>query len=177
MELGIGKALEYSGLGIAIVFALIIVLMIVVKNKGTQDIQYAEIEMPVGDQIAYFKLSSLPVGESAVVLEQNRMAYTDQDFTKAISKNVVHFKTAMSLCKDKLEIQTLNGVINVKNISGEDITGDIVLYYKNSSTDMLYGGITYRCVITGGLKNGEIKQLQAQHFRTSGSRIMFVTCG
>ena len=31
MELGIGKALEYSALGIAIVFALIIVLMIVVK--------------------------------------------------------------------------------------------------------------------------------------------------
>lgn len=31
MEIGIGKALEYSGLGIAIVFALIIVLMIVVK--------------------------------------------------------------------------------------------------------------------------------------------------
>jgi Na+-transporting methylmalonyl-CoA/oxaloacetate decarboxylase gamma subunit len=31
MELGFGKALEYSALGIAIVFALIIVLMIVVK--------------------------------------------------------------------------------------------------------------------------------------------------
>ena len=31
MEIGIGKALEYSGLGIAIVFVLIIVLMIVVK--------------------------------------------------------------------------------------------------------------------------------------------------
>ena len=35
MEIGIGKALEYSGLGIAIVFALIIVLMIVVKIMTT----------------------------------------------------------------------------------------------------------------------------------------------
>ena len=35
MERGIGKALEYSGLGIAIVFAMIIVLMIVVKIMTT----------------------------------------------------------------------------------------------------------------------------------------------
>lgn len=152
-------------------------LMIVVKNTGEKDIQFAEIEMPVGNQIAYFKLSTLPVGESVVVLEQNRMLYTDSDFTTAISKNVVAFQQPMSLCPDKLKIQELDGMLNITNISGEDITDDIIIYYKNSSSDMLYGGVTYRGVITGGLKNGELRQISAGHFSAASSRIMFVTCG
>ena len=65
--------------------------------------------------------------------------------------------------------------MNITNISGNDITGDVVIYYKNASSDMLYGGITYRVTVTGGLKAGEIKQLTGSHFSASGSRIMFVT--
>lgn len=152
-------------------------LMIVVKNTGTQDIQYAEIEMPVDDKIARFKMSTLPAGESMVVLEMNRMEYVDTTYTTAISKNVALFQNPMSLCKDKVEIQTHNGTINITNISGSDIVGDVVIYYKNSSADMLYGGITYRCVISGGLKKDEIKQISASHFTAAGSRVMFVTVG
>jgi hypothetical protein len=152
-------------------------LMIVVKNEGTKDIQYAEVEMPVGDQTAYFKLSTLPAGESMVVLEKNRMAYTDGDYQTAISKNVAFFQAPLSLCKEKIVIQALNGTINITNVSGADITGDVVIYYKNSASDMLYGGVTYRCVISGGLKKGEIKQISASHFTANGSRVMFVTCG
>lgn len=152
-------------------------LMIVVKNTGDQDVQFAEIEMPVEDQLAYFKMSTLPAGESMVLLEQNRMAYVDTDYTTAISKNVVLFGEPMSLCADKLKLQEKDGVINVTNISGADITGDIIIYYKNSSNDMLYGGVTYRTVIPGGMRKDEIKQIQAKHYTTSGSRIMFVTCG
>lgn len=152
-------------------------LMIVVKNNGEQDVQFAEIEMPVDDKIAYFKMSTLPVGESMVLLEQNRIAYVDTEYSTAISKNVVLFQEPMSLCTDKLKLQEMNGVINVMNISGADITGDIIIYYKNSSDDMLYGGVTYRTVIPGGIRKDEIKQIQAKHYTTTGSRIMFVTCG
>lgn len=153
------------------------VLMIVVENTDDTDVQLAEIEMSVGKQTASFKLTTLPAGESMVLLETSRMQYTDMDFTTAIAKNVVLFQEPLSCCEDKIKIQILGSALNITNISGSDITGDVVIYYKNASSDMLYGGITYRVTVTGGLKAGEIKQLTGSHFSASGSRIMFVTIG
>lgn len=153
------------------------VLMIVVENTGDTDVQLAEIEMPVGKQTACFKLTTLPAGESVVLLETNRMEYANVSYTTAISKNVVLFQAPLSLCEDKIKLQILDGALNITNISGSDITGDVVIYYKNSSSDMLYGGITYRVTVTGGMAKDEIKQLTGSHFSASGSRIMFVTIG
>ena len=63
------------------------------------------------------------------------------------------------------------------NISGQDIIGDVVIYYKNAAEDLYYGGITYRVRIEGGMKADEIKQIMASHFSDTGSKIMFVTAG
>ena len=81
----------------------------------------------------------------------------------------------MSIHADVLKLQGLDGALNITNISGEDITGDIVIYYKNSSSDMYYGGITYRVRLEGGLKDGEIRQIMSDHYSTSGSEVLFVT--
>ncbi len=154
------------------------VLMIMVKNTGPQDIQYAEIELPVGKKLATFTLTNLPVGDSVVLLEKNRMAYdAAAQYSTAIAKNVVPFKEPMGLCSDKIKVEGRNGVLKVTNISGEDITGDVIIYYKNSSVDMLYGGITYRVVIRGGIPKGETQQILAGHYSVSGSRIVHITCG
>jgi len=153
------------------------ILMITVKNEGVNAIQYAEISMPVGEKTASFALSTLPPNSTIIVLEKNRMSYEKADYTTAIAENVAIFSEPLNLCEDRLKIQCLDGIMNVSNISGEDIEEDIVIYYKNSATDVLYGGITYRLRVENGLKNGEIRQIAASHFSESGSRIMFVTCG
>ena len=154
------------------------VLMLVVTNNSEDDIQYAEITIPVSDGEANFSLSTLPAGETVVLLEKNRMAYSAAEaYTGAAMKNVALFSEPVSLCEDQLELQILNGAINVTNISGEDIAGDIVVYYKNSADDIYYGGITYRVRIEGGLKAGEVRQIMASHFSGSGSTIMFATVG
>lgn len=154
------------------------VLMLVVTNVGDTAIQYAEITLPTEGGDAMFKLSTLPVGESCVLLEQTRMAHTgNEDISKATAANVAIFREPLSLCEEQLKFQALDGILNVINISGEDITGDIVVYYKNAAADLYYGGITYRVRLTGGMKQGEIKQLVADHFSDSGSKIMFVTIG
>lgn len=152
------------------------VLMAVVTNNGTQTVQYAQFQLTDGEKTADFSLSTLPPGESVVVLEQSRMGYA-AGLTQATVQNVAIFQAEPTLCQDKIKIQALDGALNITNISGEDIAGNVVIYYKNSSADMLYGGITYRVVISGGMKAGEIRQGTAAHFSTSGSRIMFVTCG
>lgn len=154
------------------------ILMITVTNTGSQTVQYAEIQLTDGETTAHFSLSTLPPGESVVLLEQNRMSYADgKNLTEASARNVAIFPEEPTLCEERLKIQSLNGVLNVTNISGEDITGAVVIYYKNASSDMLYGGITYRVTIAGGIKAGEIKQITASHFSESGSRVMWVTVG
>ena len=154
------------------------VLMMVVTNFSEEDVQYAEIIMPTTAGDAIFNLSTLPAGESVVLLEQNRMAYTgEEDTSTAMCQNVAVFSEPLSLREDMLKLQILDGAINVKNISGQDISDDIVIYYKNAAADLYYGGITYRIRIEGGLKADEIKQITATHFSDSGSKIMFVTAG
>lgn len=152
------------------------VLMLVVTNTGAEAIEYAQISMPAADGTAQFSISTLMPGASAVLLEQDRMLYTgNEDPSQAEASAVAVFDELPSMCEEQLELQILDGAINVKNISGGDITGDILIYYKNSSADLYYGGITYRVRIEGGMKDGEIKQLMASHFSASGSKIVFVT--
>ena len=154
------------------------IAMILVKNTGEEYIQYAEVTVACGETEGFFTLSTLFPGESMVVLEQSRKAYGDFKGTvNAIAENVAVFSEVPTLYEDQLKVQGLNGALNITNISGKDITETISIYYKNSSSDMLYGGITYRVQITGGLKAGEIKQIISDHFSEAGSRIMFVTLG
>ena len=153
------------------------IMMVVVKNEGEETIQYAEIKMPVGEQEAFFKLTTLTPGSMMVLLEQNRMQYVADDYNVAVAENVAIFQEPLSLCEDRLKIQLLDGLLNVLNISDEDIDGEIVIYYKYSAPDVLYGGITYRVRIEGGLKKDEIKQVTASHLSANGSVVMFVTCG
>lgn len=154
------------------------ILMIIVTNNSDQTLQYAQIQLTDGEKTANFSLSTLPPGESVVVLESGRMSYEEgKELTDATIQNAVMFSTEPTLCEDKIKIQALDGVLNITNISGGDISGDVVIYYKHAARDLLYGGITYRVTITGGLKKDEIRQITAGHFTTSGSRVMWVTCG
>ena len=152
------------------------ILMIVVTNTSDRTIQYAELQLTDGVDTAKFALSTLPPGESMVVLEQNRMPYSDGvNLTQASAHNVAFFLEEPSTNEDKLKIQILDGIMNITNISNAPITGNVVVYYKNIFNDRLYGGITYRVTISGGLKTGEIKQISAAHFSSTDSRLMFTT--
>lgn len=150
------------------------VMMIEVYNYGVEAIQYAEISL--GD--AEFVLTTLPVGEKMIILEKSRMAFDENaDYSQAEARNVARFQVPMSLCSDKIQIQELNGALNISNISGQDIQGDIFIYYKNVSDDMLLGGITYRARIAEGMEKNGVRQILANHYTIDGSRVMFVTCG
>lgn len=154
------------------------VLMICVTNTGEQDIQYAEVSMALAEGAAHFTLSTLPAGQTVALLEESRLQWSEEeDYAYAIAENIAPFQESLSLQEDKLQIQTFDGGINVTNISGQDITGDIVIYYKNAQQGMFYGGVTYRVRIEGGLKADELRQLMSESFYAAGSQIVFVTIG
>ena len=154
------------------------VLGILVKNTGDEYIQTMDITLTAGETQAQFSLSTLFPGDTIVVLEKNRMAYsTAPVFEQASTSAVARFAEHPGMCEQQLEIQCLNGVINITNISQQDIAGDICIYYKNYVDGLYYGGITYRIRIEGGLPAGRIHQGTAAHFSPQNSTVVFVTCG
>lgn len=153
------------------------VLKLKVTNISEEPIQFAEIVLPVGKKTAKFTVTALPAGGTAILLEQNRMEYVEDREYKledAECTNLAVFEKELSLQEEKLEIQMLDGAINITNISGEDITQTIVLCYKNHEDDVYYGGIAYRIRMEGGLKAGELRQIMASHFHQPGSQLIFV---
>lgn len=154
------------------------VLGIKITNTGEEYVQAMDITLTDGDVTAEFSLSTLFPGQTVVVLEKNRMAYTGApEFTGFEIGSVALFDGNPGMAEDKIKIQCLDGVINITNISEEDITGDILVYYKNCIGGIYYGGITYRLRVEGGLKAGEIRQGSAAHFNTNNSTVVFATCG
>lgn len=152
------------------------VMMITVRNTGDEYIQYAEIDMPLSIGNASFSVSTLAPGMSIILLEQNRKLFDAKEkYDSAVVKNVAVFYEPVTMYEDKLYIQPLDGALNITNVSGSDIAGDIYIYYKNYSGDMYYGGITYRARIENGIETEEIRQVMTKHFSENDSRIMFVT--
>ncbi len=150
------------------------VLSIVVLNTNENDLQYAEIYLKYEDYTAEFTVSNLPAGESALLLEKKRAGAREETPNVYLMENAVFFQTKMDAKNDIIEISGVSGVANIKNISDGDIIGDIVIDYKNYSNDMFYGGITYRITVSGGLKAGELKQVNAGHYVPNSSKIMAV---
>lgn len=153
------------------------VMMLIVENGAAQDLQLARIDVAYGDFTAEFEVTNLPAGEKVVVLEKNRHSSVSEEYRSVSSRNVVFFPEGMGLQEDRLEITGQQGSIDVKNISETDVAGDIYVYYKNSASDILYGGITYRAKIENGLAVGETKRVLTGHYSPDNCTVVMVTCG
>lgn len=153
------------------------VVMCIVRNDGDRAVEYAQLKLNDGQKDIPFTLTALLPGRSVVLLATDRTAYDKAAaYTATMAQSVAFFSYEPSLQADRLQIQGLDGGLNITNISGADITGDVVVYYKNVASDgLLYGGITYRTRIAGGIKAGELKQGMTQHFSVKGSEVLFAT--
>lgn len=151
------------------------VLMIIVHNPTDKPLQYAEITLFAGDDLAYFDVSTLPAGESAVVLERNMLPY-EEDYRYLLKNMQTAYFTdgVCTLHEDVFEITGDNSQLSVKNISEKDVDGTVKIYYKTFKDGYYYGGITYNVSIDS-LASGQTKTVPAGHFIKDYSQLMFVT--
>ena len=149
-------------------------MMVILKNTSEKDLQLARFTLEYADFTAEFEVTNLSAGASVVTLERNRRDAAGEPKSAKLS-TVVFFQEKMALLEDKLELSGSAGTISVKNISGEDISGNIWVYYKYSATDIFYGGITFRAKITDGLKAGESTKIPAGHYNPNSVQIVCVT--
>ena len=148
-------------------------LMIILKNEGEMALQLSRINLEYMDFTANFEATNIPAGESVVLLEKNRHAFVADSYLRATAENVVFFQEPMSLLEDQLKITGERGMITVENLTDETM-GEIHIYYKNSATDLLYGGITYRARVDSGLKPGKSTTVTTNHFNPSNCTILNV---
>lgn len=149
------------------------VFCIRVKNNGESDVQYAHITLTRGSESYNFDLSTLPVGETvqALELERQKLPENTAELTAAVTL-FAPFDEPLSMHSDKFEISASDSTVTIKNISGEDYS-QVYVYYKNSGSDMLIGGITYR--VGTPLAAGESINCYTSHYSDSASRLLFVS--
>ena len=154
------------------------IMMITVENTSAVNIQYCEIYLlDENGEEARFALSTLPANEKVQVLEKNKRSFKKNDnFVRADAEYVAYFQKEMSMYSDTVKISGLDGALNITNISDNDITGTVYVYYKNydSENDLFVGGITYRAKVDSGIKAGEIAQVMTSHYSPETSMLMFV---
>lgn len=153
------------------------VMLLVLENTSASDLQLARIEVEYTDFTAQFQATNVPAGEAVVLLELNRHTYVDEDYRAVSSRNVVFFDEPMDICETQLSLEDGETSIKVTNISDKDISGEIYVYYKYSAGGLLYGGITFRAKIEGGLAAGTSAVVTTGHYDPNLSRILCVTCG
>ena len=151
------------------------VMMIIVRNVGSEDIQLANIDAVCGGSDYRFTLTNLAAGAQVVLLDLDRKPSAEITGFSAVMEAPVLFQMPMQMQEDSLRIGGSQGMLEVENISGADIGGDICIYYKYAAEDILYGGITFRVRIEGGLKAGEQRRVQAGHYDPARCALVQVT--
>lgn len=146
-----------------------------VANKSDKDIQLVRIYVVTDQKECLFEITTLPSQKTVTVLEKNAQTiYENEKILEIREENKVLFANKLSLNADKFSITPLDKVINIKNISTNDISSDVYVYFKRIDADGDYfGGITFRSN-AGELKAGEFKQIPATHLIKENSEVLFV---
>lgn len=150
------------------------ILCVSVTNVSDRDIEYCVLKCKVDKKEAVFSFSVLPKNTSAVAIEQNGMKYKkDMIFSAWSLEEKVDFQHDFALYDEIFGIAYENNLIEIKNLTQNDIDGKIKICYKNLAAENLYDNKAYTVTVTG-LKKGEMKQLFPKHFHSENSRIIFI---
>lgn len=149
------------------------IMMVILENQGTQDLQLARIDLEYSDFTANFEVTNLPAGESVVLLEKNRQPYVSASYLRAGTSVVSFYDECMSLKEDQVKVTGGKHEITIENISDETL-GKVVVYYKGCAAEQLYGGTTYRISTEAELQPGESVTLPTGHYYETASRFVLV---
>lgn len=151
------------------------VMALLVKNDTEESIQLADLSVADKAGNTYeFRITTLLPGQEMLVLENNRAIYdATVELDSVDITSLALFSETPSLHEDIFEIQGTDNLITIKNISEETISAARICY-KNISSDIYIGGITYTVSIPQ-LLPGETLNMPTRHFTEDASEVVFVT--
>ncbi len=160
--LKITKIYEYNGR-----------LAVVAENVSDTDVEYALLTVKSGTDSFTFNISALMQKTKALLVCNEAVGFDSHDiYTGWKTENVVNFKETPVMNNDKFDICVTDGSISVKNISGNDITSDILIYYKQKQDNLLNGSVTHRIRISG-LGTGAQTYVKADSLNENNCQIIF----
>lgn len=149
-------------------------LAVLVENVSDNDVEYAVLSVKSKEDILTFNVSALLSDTRALLIcNENVTADPDGDYTAWKTENKLFFENAPSMHNDKIEVSVLDGSVSLKNISGEDISSDIYVYYKEKHEDLLNGSYTGRFKVYG-LKADSKTFVKAEKLNESNCQIIFI---
>lgn len=147
-----------------------------IVNSSDEDIEYLKIHAATAEAEGNFEVTVLPAGGELIVLESSAAAYPqDAENAQYNAENLAFFQEERSILPEQLALYGQDNWIKAENISGEDITGNIYVYYKNLEDGVFRGGITYRAVFPEGIAAGEAEEQEVLHYMKDNSQVMYVT--
>lgn len=149
------------------------VFAIVVQNTGDSPLKTAKIVMTDENGNEYiFKLSTLPEGTSAIVMEEERQSYSPDINLLSIEASE-SFLDALSLNEDKISLSFDGENLKIKNISETDLTAVYVRYKSFTCGNVYLGGITYSTSFKN-VEAGAEQTVSTAHLSLSESHILMV---
>lgn len=148
------------------------VAVILVENDSDTQLQFAELHYRIDSREALFRVSELPPGEKALVVEQARLvAMPVSVWAAEPEKDLIVYLAAAPA--EGLELRCeKNGELSLKNTGGRAAAFDLI--YKQRGEDGVFlGGIAYHTAVPV-LEAGETAVLEAPHF-TETSELVRVT--
>lgn len=120
------------------------VLALQFTNNGSDAIQYAEYAFQAGSETLSFKLSDLPAGYSAVVLEANRHPYDSAEVLKLTDRVVATVESLSFASEQVLVVDNGDDSLTLMNVTDETLPVVRVFYkFYYADENVFVGGITY----------------------------------
>lgn len=149
------------------------VFAIVVQNISSAALKSAKIVMTDSSGNTYsFKLSTLPAGTSALVMEGEQSLYSPDIELVSVEASEVYLDT-LSLNEDKIKLSFDGQYLLLKNISDTDLTAVYVRFKNFASGNIYLGGITYSAAFDN-VKAGEEYAYNTMHLSLDHSEILMV---
>ena len=146
---------------------------LVLVNKGSVGVEYANIEIYQNGKTLVFKATALPAGATVVVQEASAAAYSAADCTSCTADVAVAETFEMSASQIEVK-ENDDGSLQVTNLTNETIP-TVRLFYKFAleKGTVYVGGITYTAKITE-LAPGASQQVIPSHYAAGSSEIVMV---
>ena len=120
------------------------VLALKFANNGTKAIQYGEYVFDLNGEVASFKFSNLPAGQSCLVMEAGKHAYKKKDTISLVSRVVAQVDELPFANDQILVVDNSDDTIAIMNLTDKELPSARVFYKTfDEENNSFIGGITY----------------------------------
>ena len=133
------------------------VLALKFTNNGTKAIQYGEYVFDLKGEVASFKFSNLPAGQSCIALEINQHSFKNKDILSIVSRVVAQVDELPFANDQVLVVDNSDNTITIMNLTDKELPAARAFYKTfDEENNVFIGGITYTAKVENVPAGGSV---------------------